>query len=179
MKKKFLIGTILVSVLFAAEPVDNIFQSGDVVKASEINSNFQKVVDYISTLESKVANLESKADINISDVKSFHSDCLRGVGQIVTMPYTVPTGKAFVVTSIMVSRCTTSSTTAYGVGRIQIASKYDSQTFVNYSYNDTFIQNFNPKTGIVMNEGEEITFTAENLYLTGINLNITGYETIP
>lgn len=177
MKKKFLIGTVLMSVLFAADPVDNIFQAGDVVKASEINSNFQKVVDYISTLESKVATLESSADINISDVRSFNSGCLTSQGQNVTLPYTVPTGKAFVVTSIIVTPCT-NYTSTIALGRIKIASKYESEAHIHYSRDLNFIQKFNPKTGIIVNEGEEITFQAGYIYNTsGLILNVNGYET--
>lgn len=61
MKKKIILSSVIaVGLLYAADPVPFIFSTGDVIKASEMNSNFQKLVDYISTLELKVSTLEAQ-----------------------------------------------------------------------------------------------------------------------
>lgn len=70
MKKKIMLSSmVFAGLLYAADPVDYIFSVGDVIKSSEMNSNFQKLVDYISSLESKVSTLETQVG-NLQDTTS-------------------------------------------------------------------------------------------------------------
>jgi hypothetical protein len=65
MKTKLLLLSSLAAVtLYSADPVDYVFSTGDAIKASEMNSNFQKLVDYISTLQSRITSLETQQSVS-------------------------------------------------------------------------------------------------------------------
>jgi hypothetical protein len=116
-----------------------------------------------------------KSSINTSDVKSFNSECISSSKLTTTLPYTVPTGKAFVVTSIIVSQC--DSGRMYGL--IEIGSNYTQYTGIESIIASPKIYSYN--IGIVMNEGEQIKFSVKKAIDSNaeVMISVNGYETRP
>lgn len=62
MKKILIISSAVIGLLYAVDTVPNDFTSGEIIKASEINANFDHLSNLITSLRSQIDTLSNSSD---------------------------------------------------------------------------------------------------------------------